>query len=34
MLLDIVEVGGDFEFLPGGTGMSSLVIAEIALSGS
>ncbi len=34
MLLDIIEVGGDFEFLPGGTGMASLVVADIALSGT
>jgi PmbA protein len=33
MLFDIVAVGGDFEFLPGGTGMSSLAIADISLSG-
>ena len=33
MLLDIVEIGGDFEFLPGGTGMTSIAIADVALSG-
>ncbi len=33
-LLDIVEVGGDFEYLPGGTGAVSLVVEGIALSGS
>ncbi len=33
MLFDIVAVGGDVEFLPGGTGMSSLAIADISLSG-
>lgn len=34
MLLDLIEVGGDFEFLPGGTGMASLVIADLSLSGT
>ena len=34
MLLDIVMVGGDFEFLPGGSGMASLAIADISLSGT
>jgi PmbA protein len=33
MLLDIVAVGGDFEFLAGGTGSASLAIADISLSG-
>ena len=33
MLLDIVEIGGDFEFLPSGTGMTSIAIADVALSG-
>jgi hypothetical protein len=32
-LLDIVAVGGDFEFLAGGTGSASLAIADISLSG-
>ncbi|MDG2113858.1 MAG: TldD/PmbA family protein [Actinomycetota bacterium] len=34
MLLDLVIVGGDFAFLPGGTGMASLAIADISLSGT
>jgi len=34
MLFDLVHVGGDFEFLPGGTGMASLAIADISLSGT
>ena len=34
LLLDIVEVGADFEFLPDGTGSVSLVVDGIALSGS
>jgi hypothetical protein len=33
MLLDIVEIGSDFEFLPSGTGMTSIAIADVALSG-
>lgn len=34
LLLDIVAVGSDFEFLPGGTGSVSMVVDGIALSGS
>jgi PmbA protein len=34
LLLDIVEVGGDLEWLPGGTGGVTLVIRDVALSGS
>jgi len=34
LLLDIVAVGSDFEFLPGGTGSVSLAVDGIALSGS
>ena len=33
MLLDIAVIGGDFEFLPNGSGMSSIAIDDIALSG-
>ncbi len=33
MLLDIIEIGGDFEFLPDGTGMASIAIDDVALSG-
>ena len=34
LLLDIVAVGADLEWLPSGAGMPSLVIGEVALSGS
>ena len=34
LLLDIVHIGGDFEYLPSGTGSASLVVDGIALSGS
>jgi len=34
LLLDIVEVGGDFEWLNGGDGACSLVIADVAVSGT
>lgn len=34
MLLDLIIVGGDFEFLPGGTGMVSMAIADVSLSGT
>jgi len=34
MLLDIVAVGADVEWLPGGTGCPTIVIADIALSGT
>ncbi len=34
MLLDIVAVGGDLEWLPGGTGSVSLAIRDVSLSGS
>jgi PmbA protein len=33
MLLDIAAVGGDLTWLPGGTGVPSLVIGEVALCG-
>jgi PmbA protein len=34
LLLDIVEVGGDLEWLPGGTGSATLVIEGVSLGGS
>ena len=34
LLLDVVEVGGDFEWLPGGDGGASLVIADVSVSGA
>jgi PmbA protein len=34
LLLDIVEVGGDFEWLSSGHGASSLVIGDVSVSGS
>jgi PmbA protein len=34
LLLDIVEVGGDFEWLPGGDGACSLVIGDVSISGA
>lgn len=34
LLLDIREVGGDFEWLPGGDGACSLVIDDVAVSGA
>jgi PmbA protein len=34
MLLDVVLVGGDLEWRPGGTGSVSLAIADVALSGT
>lgn len=34
LLRDVREVGGDFEWLPGGDGASSLVIDDVAVSGS
>jgi PmbA protein len=34
LLLDIVEVGADLEWLPSGAGCAPLVISEVALSGS
>ena len=34
LLLDVREVGGDFEWLPGGDGACSLVIDDVAISGS
>lgn len=34
LLLDIVEVGGDLVWLPGGTGGVTLVIRDVALGGS
>ena len=33
MLLDVVAIGGDFEFLPGGSGMAAIAIEDVALSG-
>ena len=34
LLLDVVGIGADFEWRPGGTGAPSLAIADIALGGS
>jgi PmbA protein len=34
MLLDIVAVGADIEWLPGGTGCPTIVIADLSLGGS
>jgi PmbA protein len=34
LLLDVVEIGGELEWLPSGTGCAPMVIAEVALSGS
>jgi PmbA protein len=34
LLLDIREVGGDREWLPGGTGSATIVIDDMALGGS
>ena len=34
MLLDIVAIGADVEWLPGGTGCPTLVIADLSLGGS
>jgi len=34
MLLDMVAVGADVEWLPGGTGCPTIVIADLSLSGS
>lgn len=34
MLSDVVAVAGDFEWLPGGDGMASLVIADVSMSGA
>jgi PmbA protein len=34
LLLDVREVGGDFEWLPGGSGACSLVIDDVAVSGA
>lgn len=34
MLLDIREVGGDLEWLPGGTGAATLVIDDVVVSGT
>ncbi len=34
MLLDVVAVGSDLEWQPGGTGAASLAIADVSLSGS
>lgn len=34
MLLDIISVGADVEWLPGGTGCPTIVIGDVALSGT
>jgi PmbA protein len=34
LLLDVVEVGGDAEWLPGGDHLASLVIGDVAMSGA
>ena len=34
LLLDVVAVGNDLEWLPGGTGSTTLVVRDVALSGS
>jgi len=34
LLLDVVDVGADLEWLPSGAGVPSIVIGEVALSGS
>ena len=34
LLLDVSEVGGDFEWLPGGSGGCSLVIDDVTVSGT
>jgi (p)ppGpp synthase/HD superfamily hydrolase len=34
MLLDVVAVGGDLEWQPGGTGSASLAIGDVSLSGA
>jgi hypothetical protein len=34
MLLDVVAIGGDLEWLAGGTGAVTLAIADVSLSGS
>jgi PmbA protein len=34
LLLDVIAVGADFEWRPGGTGAPSLAIADVALGGS
>ncbi len=34
MLLDISAVGADVEWLPGGTGCPTIVIADLSLSGA
>jgi PmbA protein len=34
MLLDIVAIGDDIEWLPGGTGCPTIVIADLSLGGS
>jgi PmbA protein len=34
MLLDLIAVGDDVEWLPGGTGCPTLVIADLMLGGS
>ena len=34
LLLDVIAVGSDFEWRPGGTGAPSLAIADVALGGA
>jgi PmbA protein len=34
LLLDVVDVGAEVEWLPGGTGAPAVVVGEVALSGS
>ena len=34
MLLDIVEIGGDLEWLPSGDAAASMVIGDVSLSGT
>jgi hypothetical protein len=34
MLLDVVAVGADLEWQPGGTGAPSVAIADVSLGGS
>jgi PmbA protein len=33
LLLDVVAVGDDLEWLPGGTGVPTIAIANVSLSG-
>jgi PmbA protein len=34
LLLDVAAVGSDLEWLPGGDGLPTIVIGEVALSGA